>query len=69
MKLRYADSVDYREHEPKIKKLLDTHIQADRVAQINEPETIFHGLPTGESEPDVEYGAGPKPHEPTASPT
>lgn len=57
VKLRYADTVDYREHEPKIKKLLDTHIQADRVTQINEPENIFHGLPTGESEPEVEYGS------------
>ncbi|MCY4131283.1 MAG: HsdR family type I site-specific deoxyribonuclease [Nitrospira sp.] len=57
VKLRYADTVDYREHEPKIKKLLDTHIQADTVTQINKPENIFHGLPTGESEPEVEYGS------------
>ncbi len=57
VKLRYADIVDYRDHEPKIKKLLDTHIQANRVTQINEPENIFHGLPTGESGPEVEYGS------------
>ena len=57
VKLRYADTVDYREHEPKIRKLLDTHIQADKVTQINKPENIFHGLPTGESNPDVEYGS------------
>ena len=38
VKLRYADEVDYREHEPKIKKLLDTHIQADSVTQINKTE-------------------------------
>ena len=57
MKLRYADTVDYREHEPKIKKLLDTHIQADKVTQINKPENIFHGLPTGESGAEVEYGS------------
>ena len=57
VKLRYADSVDYREHEPKIKKLLDTHIQADRVTQINEPENVFHGLPIGESGAEVEYGS------------
>ncbi len=57
VKLRYADSVDYREHEPKIKKLLDTHIQADTVTQINKPENVFHGLPTGESGAEVEYGS------------
>jgi len=56
VKLRYADTVDYVEHEPKIKKLLDIHIQADRVTQINEPENIFDGLPIGESGADVEYG-------------
>ena len=33
VKLRYADAVDYGEHEPKIKKLLDTHIQADSVTR------------------------------------
>ena len=57
VKLRYADTVDYREHEPKIKKLLDTHIQADKVTQINKPENIFHGLPTSESGAEVEYGS------------
>lgn len=41
VKLRYAESVDYRDYEPKIKKLLDTHIQADEVVQLNKPVNIF----------------------------
>ena len=41
IQLRYAESVDYREYEPKIRKLLDTHIQADEVIQLNEPVNIF----------------------------
>ncbi len=41
VKLRYADAVDYRDYEPKIKKLLDTHIQAHEVIQLNEPVNIF----------------------------
>lgn len=39
--LRYAEKINYREYEPKIKKLLDTHIQADKVIQLNEPVNIF----------------------------
>lgn len=41
VQLRYAESVDYREYEPKIRKLLDTHIQANEVIQLNEPVNIF----------------------------
>lgn len=41
VKLRYAEAIDYRDYEPKIKKLLDTHIQADEVFQLNEPVNIF----------------------------
>jgi type I restriction enzyme R subunit len=41
VKLRYAESIDYRDYEPKIKKLLDTHIQASEVYQVNEPVNIF----------------------------
>ncbi|MCI5209924.1 MAG: type I restriction endonuclease subunit R, partial [Candidatus Electrothrix sp. ATG2] len=44
---RYAEAIDYRDYEPRIKKLLDTHIQANEVIQLNEPvnifdETMFH---------------------------
>jgi type I restriction enzyme, R subunit len=38
---RYAETVDYKDYEPKIKKLLDTHIQANEVVQLNEPVNIF----------------------------
>lgn len=41
VKLRYAETIDYRDYEPKIKKLLDTHIQASEVVQLNEPVNIF----------------------------
>lgn len=41
VRLRYAEAIDYRDYEPKIKKLLDTHIQADEVVQLNEPVNIF----------------------------
>jgi len=41
VKLRYAEAIDYRDYEPKIKKLLDTHIQANEVIVFNEPVNIF----------------------------
>jgi type I restriction enzyme R subunit len=41
VKLRYAESIDYRDYEPRIRKLLDTHIQANEVIQLNEPVNIF----------------------------
>jgi len=41
IKLRYAESVDYRDFEPKIKKLLDTHITASQVIRLNDPVNIF----------------------------
>jgi type I restriction enzyme R subunit len=41
VKLRYAEAVDYRDYEPKIRKLLDTHIDANEVLRLNEPVNIF----------------------------
>ena len=41
VRLRYAEAINYRDYEPKIKKLLDTHIQANEVIQVNEPVNIF----------------------------
>jgi type I restriction enzyme R subunit len=41
VKLRYAESVDYRDFEPRIQKLLDTHISASEVIQLNQPVNIF----------------------------
>ena len=39
---RYAEVIDYRDYEPKIQKLLDTHIHADTVTKLNEPTYIIH---------------------------
>jgi len=41
VKLRYAEAIDYRDYEPKIKKLLDTHINANEVVKLNEPVNVF----------------------------
>lgn len=41
VKLRYAESIDYSDYEPKIEKLLNTHIQANEVYQLNKPVNIF----------------------------
>lgn len=41
VKRRYADEVDYSEYEPRIKKLLDTHIHSDSVTQTVAPVNIL----------------------------
>ncbi len=41
VKLRYAESIDYRDYEPKIQKLLDTHISASEVVQLTGQVNIF----------------------------
>ena len=41
VKLRYSEAVDYRDFEPRIKKLLDTHITATEVVRLNAPVNIF----------------------------
>lgn len=41
VKLRYAEAIDYRDYEPKIQKLLNTHISANEVIRLNEPVNIF----------------------------
>ena len=41
VKLRYAESINYRDYEPRIQKLLDTHISASEVLKLNEPVNIF----------------------------
>ncbi len=38
---RYAEVVDYKEYETRVKKLLDTHVSVEEVVQINEPINIF----------------------------
>lgn len=41
VKKRYAEVVDYRDYEPRIQKLLDTHITADDVNKLNEAVNIL----------------------------
>jgi type I restriction enzyme, R subunit len=41
VKQRYAETIDYRDYEPKIQKLLDTHIQSDEVIRLNDPVDIL----------------------------
>jgi type I restriction enzyme R subunit len=41
VKMRYAEAIDYRDYEPKLRKLLNTHISANEVIQLNEPVNIF----------------------------
>jgi len=61
VKLRYAESIDYRDYEPKIKKLLDTHIQANEVIQLNKPVNIFDDEAfMAVKEEQAIYGATPK---------
>ena len=59
VKLRYAEAVNYREYEPRIKKLLDTHIQADKVYALNDPVNIFDDETFGQVKEDLGgYHAG-----------
>ncbi|MDF7805898.1 type I restriction endonuclease subunit R [Pontiellaceae bacterium B12219] len=53
VKLRYAESIDYRDYEPKIKKLLDTHIQANEAIQLNKPVNIFDDASFGAVKEDM----------------
>ena len=41
VQLRYAEKIDFKAYEKKIAKLLDTHIQANEVYQLNKPVDIF----------------------------
>ena len=41
VQLRYAETINYRTYELRIKKLLDTHIQANDVTVLYEPVNIF----------------------------
>lgn len=41
VRLRYAETMDFSSIEPRIRKLLDTHIQADTVTRLNETINIF----------------------------
>ena len=41
VQLRYAEAIDYQAYEPRIKKLLDMHIQANEVTRLNDPVNMF----------------------------
>ncbi|GIK45054.1 MAG: DEAD/DEAH box helicase [Betaproteobacteria bacterium] len=62
VKLRYSESIDYRDFEPKIKKLLDTHITASEVVRLNAPVNIFdeHAFRKVVEEQGAGKGAGAK---------
>ena len=60
MKLRYADAIDYRDYEPRIKKLLDMHIHADSVTRLYSPSNIFDPLDEAKDDDDSIYGGKTK---------
>ncbi len=41
VRLRYAEAIDYGDYDTRIKKLLNTHIQANEATQLNDPVDIF----------------------------
>jgi type I restriction enzyme R subunit len=41
VKMRYAEAIQYKDFEPKIQKLLDTHITATEVIRLNQAVNIF----------------------------
>lgn len=41
VKKRYQETIDYRDYEPKIEKLLNTHVTASEIIQITKPVNIF----------------------------
>lgn len=41
VKKRYQETIDYRDYEPKIEKLMNTHVTASEVIQITPPVNIF----------------------------
>lgn len=41
VKKRYADSIDYKEYEAKVQKLINTHVDSTEVLQITPPVNIF----------------------------
>lgn len=41
VKSRYSDTVDYRQYEPQVQKLIDTHVTATDVIQVTDQVNIF----------------------------
>lgn len=42
VKKRYAESIDHKEYESQIQKLLDQYVSSDEIIKINEPVNIFN---------------------------
>lgn len=42
LKSRYAESIDRKEYEAKIQKLIDTYVTSDEIIQVTEPVDIFN---------------------------
>ncbi len=41
VKRRYAETIDFREYEKRVQKLVDTHVKAEGVERVVEPVNIF----------------------------
>jgi type I restriction enzyme R subunit len=41
VKQRYAETVDYKEYEKKVQKLIDTHVRSEGIQQVTPPVNIF----------------------------
>lgn len=41
VKNRYSESIDYKEYEAKVQKLINTHVKSNEILQIVEPVNIF----------------------------
>lgn len=41
VRLRFADEVDYRDYQPLIRKLIDTHVHSNEILTLTEPVNIF----------------------------
>ena len=57
VQLRYAETINYKEYEPRIRKLLDTHVQADTVEVLTREVNILDGQMVQEAL--AEYGQTP----------
>ncbi len=49
VQLRYAEVISYKEYEPRVRKLLDTHVQADKVEYLTGEVNIMDRQMVGEA--------------------
>ena len=69
VKLRYAEAIDFRDYEQKIRKLLDDHIDAQGVKQLTAEVEIFNAEQFDEARrrPLHAHAPGPRPSSTTSS--